>query len=354
MIVYIAGFTSGIIPVSSLTDTGILTVTSVFGMLVVVTNIGTMVDLNSFLKEWKTVLICICGLLVLGVVFLTVGSLIFDMQHALAAYPPIAGGIVAVMLVAKHCNEIGQPMLASFAWFLVTLQMFIGIPVASFSLKIYCYKFVKTEEFKNFVPVETDASIKSFRLIPPIPEKYNSPNIVLAKVLVVTCLSSYLGIVTPISAAIYCLMLGVLTCEIGFLDRYALQKSGMLNLIMFCMLASAPNSFATLSMSDLLSMVMPVVAFLLMGGAALVVGGFIAAKYLKVPVTLAIPISINAMFGFPFNIMITEDVVRAMNLNEEDTTKLKAIVLPKMTIAGFTSVTVMSVVIAGIVVPFIR
>ena len=354
MIVYIAGFNLGIIPPTCLGDTGLLTITSTFGMLITVTNLGTMVELKSFLKEWKIVVVSILSLAVMGVVFLTLGAAIFDPNRALIAYPPVAGGFTAVVMMADHANSIGRADYASLAWFLVTLQMFVGIPLASFFLKRYCYQFVKTEEFANYLPAGSGKAGKSLRFLPPIPDKYNSPNVILAKLLVITCLSNYLGTITPVPAAIYCLLFGMLGCEIGFLDRQALQKSGMINLAMFCMMSSAPNSFATLSIPDLLSMIAPVVFFLIAGGIALAVGGALVGKLVKIPMTLAIPLALNAMFGFPFNIMITDDVIRGMGLNEEDSNKLKSIIQPKMTIAGFASMTIMSVVIAAIVIPFIR
>lgn len=354
MILYIAGYNLGIIPTTSLGETGLLTVTASFGMMIVVTNLGTMIDIRSFLKEWKIVVISIFTLAVMGVIFLTFGAALFGLDYALTAYPPVAGGATAVVMVADHASSIGRPELSSFAWFLVTLQMFVGIPIASFFLKRYCAQFVKTDEFKTFVIAGEEASGKTRRLIPPIPAKYNSANTILAKVLVVTWFSSFLGSHTPIPAAIYCLIFGVLGCEIGLLDRQALQKSGMLNLAMFCMMASAPSSFATLSIPDLLSMLLPVAFFLIVGGAALSIGGALIGKILHVPASLAIPLALNAMFGFPFNIMITDDVVRTMGLNEDDTAKLKAIVQPKMTIAGFASMTIMSVVIAALVIPYIH
>lgn len=354
MILYIIGFNTGFIPASCLGDTGLLTITSTFGMLITVTNLGTMVDIRNFLKEWRIVVISIASLGVMGTVFLSLGSVIFDMTHALVAYPPVAGGFTAVVMMTDHANAIGKPELGSFAWFLVTLQMFVGIPLASYFLRQYCSRFVKSNEFTDCSSREKDNTKRAFCIFRPIPEKYNSPNVILAKLLVVTCFSSYLGTVTPIPAAIYCLLLGMMGCELGLLERQSLQKSGMINLIMFCMMASAPNSFSTLSIPTLLSMAAPVVFFLLAGGISLSVGGLLVGKLLKVPASLSIPLALNAMFGFPFNIMITDDVIRTMGLNEEDSIRLKSIVQPQMTIAGFASMTIMSVIIAAIVIPYIN
>jgi hypothetical protein len=59
------------------------------------------------------------------------------------------------------------------------------------------------------------------------------------------------------------------------------------------------------------------------------------------------------MFGYPFSQLICEDVVREMHLPEDEAEKLLGIVLPQMVIAGFVTVTIASVFIAGIVAPMI-
>lgn len=352
MVVYVIGFNLGWIPTDSLTNTGLLTITGTFGMLATVTNLGTMVEIRSFFKEWKIVVLCLVSLGVMGLVFVTVGSALFGRTYALAAYPPVAGGMTATVMIADHGTSIGMPELGSFAWFLVTLQMFVGIPVASWFLKRHAQSLLAAGGCKDGAAAQEDAAKKNIWL-PPVPAKYNSNHLILAKVLIVTCLSQYLGTVTPVPAAIFCLVLGVLGAEVGFLDRQALQKCGMLNLVMFAMMSSAPNSFATLSFSALFEMVLPVVFFLVTGALSLGLGGAVAGKLLHIPTNLAVPLALNAMFGFPFNIMITDDVVRTTDATEEEKQYLRNVLQPQMTIAGFVSMTIMSVVIAAVVIPFI-
>lgn len=352
---YIIGFNTGLIPRSSLNDTGLLTIATAFGVSLLITNLGTTIDIRAFIKEWKIVVVCCSGILVLGIVYLTLGAALFGMDYALAAYPPIAGGMAVIILMSEHVLSIGRADLSSFIWFVGELQLVVGIPVASFFLKKCCIQYVHTSDFANFVPViEQDKKEKSFRLFPPIPEKYNSNYTILAKLLFVTWLSVWLAGITSTPSAVFCLILGVVFCEIGFLDRQALQKSGMTNMLMFCLLPIAPNSFSSLTMSDLISMVIPVIVFLALGTVALIIGGFIGGKLLKMQPMLAITLSLNALFGFPFNIMITDDVVRGLGLSEEDSEKLKTIIQPKMAIAGFVSVTIVSVILAGYILPFIK
>ena len=353
-IVYIIGYTLNLIPRDTIGTTGLLTIIGNFGMLLIVTNLGTMINLNQLLGEWKTIVIGLGALVILGVVVIAVGTPIFGREYAIAAYPPIAGGNPAVLLIEAAAKEAGNTLIGPFAWLLNCLQLFVGIPTASIILRNYASKLVKTEKFANYQMGSSGVALKiNLKFLPELPEKYNTANVKIMKLLLVTWLSSVVGGATGIPTAIVCLVLGMLFCEIGFLDRMSLQSAGMMNFIMFCMISAAPNAFAALTPDLLGNMLVMAVVFLLTGAAALSLGGVLFGKLLKVDAPLAACMGLNAMFGFPFNLMITEDVIRAMGMNQEDSEKLQEMILPKMIVAGFTTVTVASVVIAGIVVPFL-
>lgn len=353
-IIYVIGYFTGLVPRDTITNSGLLTIVSGFGMLAVVTNLGTMININQLIAEWKSVVVSLFGLAILGVIFYLVGVPLFGREYALAAFPPVAGGNVSTLMVSDAANEAGRTDIASFAWLLCVLQLFVGIPTAAFILRIYCAKLVKSERFKSG---EAEKGILkkeiNIRFLPAIPQTYNTSNVIMMKLLLVTWIASLLGNLTGISGAILCLVLGVVFCEIGFLDRNSLQSSGMMNLILFCMIAAAPANFASLTPENIGSMLLVVVVFLVIGAVALAAGGMIMGKLLRVNGILAAALSLNAMFGFPFNLMITEDIIRALNLSETEGERLREMVLPKMVVAGFTSVTVASVVIAGLVIPYI-
>ena len=73
-IIYLIGYLTGIIPTNSPQDTGLTTMMSNFGIALMVTNLGTMINLKDLVKEWKTVVIAIIGLVGLAVVSFTIGS----------------------------------------------------------------------------------------------------------------------------------------------------------------------------------------------------------------------------------------------------------------------------------------
>ena len=57
--VYLVGFWTGIIPATSVADSTLPGMMSAFGIAVLLVNLGTILDLESLLREWKTVVIAL-------------------------------------------------------------------------------------------------------------------------------------------------------------------------------------------------------------------------------------------------------------------------------------------------------
>lgn len=64
-------------------------------------------------------------------------------------------------------------------------------------------------------------------------------------------------------------------------------------------------------------------------------------------------VSLCAMIGYPSTMLISEDAVSTMNASENEKVNARGYVLPKMLVAGFTSVSTVSIIIAGIMVPYL-
>ena len=58
----------------------------------------------------------------------------------------------------------------------------------------------------------------------------------------------------------------------------------------------------------------------------------------------------TCLFGFPGTYIISQEVVTSLSQNESEKQFLTKRILPKMLIAGFTTVTVASVILAGFIV----
>jgi len=78
--------------------------------------------------------------------------------------------------------------------------------------------------------------------------------------------------------------------------------------------------------------------------------GFICGKLLKLPFGLCVSLGITCTFGFPTTMLIPQEISEAIGKTKEEKNAILNYLLPKMLTAGFVTVTIVSVLIAGFVV----
>ncbi len=345
--IYAVGFLSGFIPKDSIEVIGFSKVLSAFGMAAIITNVGTTIDLKRILSEGKTVLLCVASLVMTSLCFATVGTVFFGREYALAALPPVSGGSIATMMISQLCTDHGRPELAAYVFMIAMLQYCVSFPLTSFLLRRHCRKAVAEDLSAQATACccEQEPCKKLFHF----PCKYNNKNMIFTRLLIVAYLAETVGNAIGVPTAIVSLIFGVIGTELGLLEKNSLQKCGMLDFLMLCMLAAAPACFASLSLDGIEKMVLPVLFFLLFGAALLSVSGWLVGKLLKVEPWLAAALGLSAMYGYPFSVMLPEQVISSMDLEEAQAEKLRANIIPRMVVASFASVTICSVWVAGII-----
>ncbi|SUC46571.1 Uncharacterised protein [Providencia stuartii] len=68
---------------------------------------------------------------------------------------------------------------------------------------------------------------------------------------------------------------------------------------------------------------------------------------------MAFAVSLTALYGFPADYIITNEAINALTKDEKERQILTGHMLGPMLVGGFISVTMVSVVLAGIMVGFI-
>lgn len=359
-IVFIIGFVSGILPKDVPLNTGMGAIVSAFGTFLIVTHLGTVIKFKELLNEWKTVAICLAGILGIIIICLTVGSAWFGREMALTSIAPIAGGIVAATLTAESAIAAGRDDLAAFAFLVMSFQGLIGMPLASFFLKRECdARIARGEHLISSSSGEGSATAKK-KLFKPLDPEANTWIVKLAKLAFVSWLgvtfSTFIKSVAGsdlLPAAVAVLFFGILFHEIGFLDDDILNKAGGFNILMLALYHLGPTSYSSLDFEGVKTLAGPLFGLLIAGAIGIIVLSLIVSKPLKVSANLAIACGLAAMFGFPGTLILTTDAVKGTGLPEDQRKNLMDQMLPKMIVAGFTTVTIVSVLLAGVMAPYI-
>lgn len=328
------------------------------GMYLLVTHMGTLMNIRELMAQWRTVVISIAGILGIIILLLTVGLIFLDKQAAIVGGPPLSGGIVAAIIMKEAATALGNDKLAIIAILIYVVQGFVGYPLTSVLLRKEGDRLLKNfrdnKENINEKIVSNESERKT--LIPSLPEKYNTVYIILLKLAFVAyladCFTKFINNTifqnTILSPFVTCLIFGVLAAELGFVDRQALNKANSFGWMITILMAFIYEGLNKATPEMLLEVLLPLVEIIVIGVAGLLIFSFIIGKILKESPYMSLCIALNALYGFPPNFILTNEVIKSLASNKDETEYLTNKILPKMLIGGFTSVTIASVLIAGI------
>lgn len=355
-LIYLVGFITGFIPTDAVDMTGVTSVMSNFGIALMITNLGTLINLTDLIKEWKTVIVSCVGLVGIAIVAFTIGSWLFGRDYALTSAPPLSGAIIATILTTDAANAAGRPDLAAFATLVCAMQMFVGLPLASRALKLEAHRLLKQG---NLTTRQSDDSIQTkewnlnFKIIPDFPQWMQTPGVIVFKLSFVAFLATLLSNVTTLNVSICYLLCGIIAMELGFLERNALTKANCFGFLMLGTLAILPGNFKTVTLDSLMDMLLPLVGMLVLAAIGIMIMSIIIGKILGYSPAISAATGLTALFGYPCTQIITDEVVESLDVSEEEKKAVHQLLLPKMLIGGFTTVTIASVVFSGIIIPMI-
>lgn len=325
-------------------------------------HMGTMLNFKQLKEQWKTVVIALSAIVGIVIALLIIGTPIIGREAAIIAAPPIAGGVIAGIQMADAARAIGNESYAVFATLLVVVQGFVGYPVASYCLKKEAKNVlnrVRSGELKVSKTSEVDVTVKK-KFFKAVPSKYASENLYLAKAAVVALLATFISVKVMelvgfnlLDKNILSLLFGIIASETGFLDREVLKKANAFGFAMVALMAVIFSNLSKATPQIVLELLSTIVLSLVIASIGIIVLSFLASKVLKVSPYMAVAIGASALFGFPGTYIISNEVAVATGENSEEVKAIVDEIMPKMLVAGFITVSIASVVLAGILAPLL-
>ena len=352
-VVFLVGFWTGVFPTTMFADSTLL---SMAGLLVtmLLVHLGTTIKLRDFGAQWRTVIIAAVACIAISAAVYFIGQLIIDRGFALVGAPILSGGVVATLQMQEMAQKADLPQLAVFATLVMCAQGFVGYPVASLCLKSEA-KRIKAQLDAGELSVasqdaEKAAAASRKKLIPALPAKYNTPNVVLAKVVLVALLSVFVSSLfhDAVNKLVWCLIFGVLCKELGFLDEDALGKANATGIVMPIITLSIFTNLASATPEMVVSMVVPLLVVIAIGTVAFAVVSILIGKIFHYSWQMSVAIGSSCLFGFPGTVIISNEVSESTGTTPEEKAYINAQIMPKMLVAGMVTVSITSVLVAGV------
>ena len=352
-VVFLLGFWAGIFPTTMFADSTLLSMAGLLVTLLLV-HLGTTIKLRNFGAQWRTVIISAVACIAISVAVFFIGQLIIDRGFALVGAPILSGGVVATLQMQSMAQDAGREELAVFATLVMCAQGFVGYPVASLCLKSEAKRIKAKLNSGELSASDLEASKAAEgshkKLIPPLPAALNTPNAILAKVVLVALLSvTVSGLFhDAVNKLVWCLIFGVLCKEIGFLDENALGKANATGIVMPIITLSIFTNLASATPQMVGSMIVPLLVVIVIGSIAFSVVSILVGKIFGYSWQMSMAIGSSCLFGFPGTVIISNEVSESTGTTAEEKAFINEQIMPKMLVAGMVTVSITSVLVAGV------
>lgn len=346
------------LPKTLVADSKLLPLGSSVAIFLLITHMGTLFSLERLLQQWKTVVICIAGLAGLVGLCWFVGPLFMDRTLVIAGIPPLAGGIVATTMMQKAALDAGLAAAAVFAIVMYCVQGFAGYPLTAVCLKLEArrqlaaFRAGKVEDKgEDARKVMADALAmpgnESKQGVLATPKAWNTPYFVLLKVSLVAWLAFVLGVLTPVNGAIWALVCGVVFCRLGFLEPNVLSRTGSKDFLFLALIMFVYSGLGDSNPEMMAKLICPMVLLIIIGVVGMAVVAAIVGRFLKISPYLGFATCLTALYGFPFDAIMTERICQEEGTDKAEVDFLMSRLFPPMIVGGFVTVTITSVILAG-------
>ena len=351
MILMLVGFSTGLFPKTIIDDAGVSDALFKVACGLLVTHLGTLISRKEMAAQWKTVIISLMGVAAITIICLSLGTALFGFDNAIAAAPPLAGGAIATAMMSSAATESGKTSAALVAIVCLSLQGLVGYPLTSFCLKKETKRLTKlyrNGEFKASTAASEDKKDEKKK-------RATSTTIILLKLALITLAAYWIDYATKgyIPMYVVCLLLGFAAHELKLVETDALHEASSYGFIMTALMMGLFKTLASAGTDGIASVVGIAAALVAFATVAMGLMALLASKIFKQSFFMCYVIVLNAFSGFPINMLITTEAININTEEGDERDNITAEIMPKMLVAGFVCVTIVSVLLAGILVRFL-
>lgn len=340
------------------------------GIFFLLVNMGTTADIDTLKREWRTVVTAVIGMAAAALGCLICWPII-GKDFVLTAIPVVNGGIIACRTMVAAAEAHNLPTAAALAAFIYATQKFVGtLPASNFGL-IFAEKFVKDIRAKH----EADPNYSWYEENANQGKKENEVQEKVAKfweknkkfytvficlgigafcIWISAVLSKFTG-KFGINITIWCMIMGIILRNCGLVPgnvlRDVAKSNGFFSFVSMCTIVPA---LAKVNLGNLGTVGF---ATLCCFAGAVV---FIAIVFYCTPAWricgdrhFAIGISMCQMLGYPGTELTAMEVIGATAKTDEERDALTAKLNTAYVISGFTSVSLLSIVVASVLANFV-
>lgn len=364
-IIFLVGFLTGLFPEDLLASSSLLALAGVVVGFVIV-HLGTMISLDDFKKQWKTLLVGIATVIGIGLTLLLAGFLFGPritgsaadgyaqaLDFVIAGTGALSGGAISVLIVQEAALGVGLTSIAIFPVLIAALQGLIGFPLTSVILRREAARIKAEYRAGTLAPVEVpddDASqddAQQSRL--PAPLRTTAGTLFVVGVVVLVSLGINNLTDGILNTFVVALVLGIALRTTRVLKPSVLSGIDAFGLMMIAVMILVFGPLATVKPSDVTALAGPLLLAFVFGVVGIAAFSALVGKLLGYSVPMSVAIGLTSLYGFPGTMILSQEAAKGAGETPEEVATIEHEILPKMIVAGFSTVTITSVVITSII-----
>jgi hypothetical protein len=360
-IIFLIGFLSGIFPEDLLSSSSLLALAGVVVGFIIV-HLGTMISLDDFKKQWKTLLVGIATVLGIGVALLLAGWVFGPrisgstadgyaqaIDFVVAGTGALSGGTISVLIVQDAALGVGLTNIAVFPVLIAALQGLIGFPLTSLILRKEASRLRDEYRAGNIEAVvieETDSSAAT-----RLPAAFTTTAGTLFVVGLVVLASIGVNNLTNgvLNTFVVALVLGITLRSLGIFKPSVLGGIDAFGLMMIAIMILVFGPLATVEPADVKALALPLLLAFVFGVAGIAGFSALVGKLLGYSVPMSVAIGLTSLYGFPGTMILSQEAAKGAGETPEEVAAIEGQILPKMIVAGFSTVTITSVIVTSII-----
>lgn len=346
-IIFVVGFLSGIFPADLLASSSLLALAGVVVGFVIV-HLGTIISVDDFKAQWRTVIVGVSAILGIAAALFGIGSLFKGTDYVIAAIGALSGRTVSVVIIQEAALAAGLVTVAAFPVLIAALEGLVGFPLTSILLRKEALRLRAAYRAGELAPAKEVASEGSSTKLPVALQSTVGTLFVVG---IAVLLAQFINDLTNgnLNTFVVCLVFGVFLRWAGIFKPSVLGGIDAYGLMITAVLIMIFGPLASVTVADLQALAAPLAVAFVVGVTGIVAASALVGKLLGFSVPMSICIGLTAHYGFPGTLILSQEAARAVGESEDEVRAIEAEILPKMIVAGFSTVTITSVVVTGII-----
>jgi hypothetical protein len=360
-LIFLVGFLTGVFPDDLLASSSLLALAGVVVGFIIV-HLGTMISLDDFKKQWRTFLIGVSTVLGIGLA-LWLAALVFGhrisgsaadgyaqaLDFVVAGTGALSGGTISVIIVQEAALGAGLTAIAVFPVLIAALQGLIGFPLTSIILRREAARLRGEYRAGTLAPAELAEEGAAEKSMLPAFLRNTPGTLFVVGVVVLVALG--LNNLTDgiLNTFVVALIFGILLRTFGVFKPSVLAGIDSLGLMMLAIMILVFGPLATVQVADLKALAWPLVLVFVFGVAGIAGTSALVGKLLGYSIPMSVAIGLTALYGFPGTMILSQEAAKGAGESPEEVAAIEHEILPKMIIAGFSTVTITSVIVTSII-----